>query len=49
MVMNKTFSAILPQQAYDAKQVQANEAQIARKHNIAMFELMNMAGQAVFD
>lgn len=49
MVMNKTFSAILPQQAYDAKQVQANEAQIADKHNIAMFELMNMAGQAVFD
>jgi len=45
----KLLSASLPQAAFSAKQVLANEAEVAAIKNIEMYALMESAGQAVFD
>jgi hydroxyethylthiazole kinase-like uncharacterized protein yjeF len=44
----KLLSASLPQAAFSAKQVLANEAKVAAIENIEMYSLMKNAGQAVF-
>jgi NAD(P)H-hydrate epimerase len=44
----KKVAESLPQQAYQAKQVQQNEAIIAEKAGIEMYALMQAAGNAVF-
>ncbi len=46
--MTDIFSASLPQPAFDAKQVQQNEALVAKNQGIAMYDLMEQAGAAVF-
>ena len=46
--MTVTYSANLPQQRYKAEQVRENEAIVAQKKSIEMFELMCRAGAAVF-
>ena len=47
--MTVTFSVSLPQPAFDAKQVQQNEAQVAQDQAIKMYDLMEHAGAAVFE
>ncbi len=42
------YSTNLPQYAYTAQQVQQNEAIAAKENNVAMFQLMQNAGAAVF-
>ena len=42
------LSASLPQPAFGATQVQKNEAQVAASQGIAMYDLMESAGAAVF-
>lgn len=42
------LNASLPQQAFQAKQVLENEAIVAKTQNIAMYDLMEAAGLAVF-
>ncbi|MBA6397237.1 NAD(P)H-hydrate dehydratase [Colwellia sp. BRX10-4] len=44
----KLLNASLPQAAFSAKQVLANEAKVAAIENIEMYSLMKNAGQAVF-
>ncbi|WP_440875106.1 NAD(P)H-hydrate dehydratase [Thalassotalea sp. PLHSN55] len=46
--MTVTFLASLPQPAFDAKQVQQNEAQVAQQQDIRMYDLMEHAGAAAF-
>ena len=46
--MTELIAASLPQLAYGAKQVLENEAQVAKHQDIAMYDLMEMAGLSVF-
>ena len=48
MIANR-LPGSLPQQAYQTKQVQENEALVAARQGIAMLDLMKAAGAAVFE
>ena len=46
--MEAKYTANLPQDAYTAQQVKANEAQAAQKMGLSLWQLMQRAGEAVF-